>query len=598
MLKILPAHIYNLIAAGEVIKRPASVVKELLENSADAGATSITLILNDYGKTLIQVIDNGCGMTSEEASICFLSHATSKIDKVEDLQTLMTYGFRGEALASIAACSDVTLKTRREGEETGTLLHIAASNQDEAEEIACPVGCNIAVRNIFYNIPARRKFLKSDNAEYRRIMQEFTRVALTKLDADFKLIHNSKEVMLLKAGRNLKQRISDILELPAIKQLVDVGVDTTMVKIHGFISTPKTAKKSQSNQFLFVNGRFFKSPIMYRSILNGYSGLIPDGYSPAFFIYFEVKSDELDVNISPDKTEVKFENEQVIAQILEASVKEAIGKNAFAPMIDFDTEGVPPAIASSDGFYMTKGEKESFRRGGLKMPKVDYNPLFNPFDEEKNPPSPMPSPSQESGMLFDSSAEEAPMQILSLDNKSVVLASGDGGLTVLNLERAQAKIFYERYLASLVNGENKIQEALFPTTVDLSVAEYEILTSNIELLKDLGFEIRKFGKECIVVCGTPSDFSSDKFSIEECMSELAHLLENKEFIANLNVEVKKKFALEIVRHTSFKPKYSLTASDAYSILSALSKLPDSTICPTGGYCYITIPKDEIVKRML
>ena len=276
MLKVLPEHIYSLIAAGEVIQRPASVVKELMENSADAGATSIMLVVSDYGKTLIQVIDNGCGMTSEEAGLCFLSHATSKIDSVEDLQNLSTFGFRGEALASIAACADVTLKTRKRGLETGAEVHISGGKVLETTEIACPEGCNIAVRNLFFNIPARRKFLKSDSSEYRMIVSEFTRVALTRLDIEFRLISNSKEVITLPRGRNLKQRLTDLFGSAIGKQLIDLSVETTVVKVYGIIGTPQSAKKTQQNTFLFANGRYFRSPMLHKAVLKGYGNLIPE----------------------------------------------------------------------------------------------------------------------------------------------------------------------------------------------------------------------------------------------------------------------------------------------------------------------------------
>ena len=383
MLKVLPESIYSLIAAGEVIQRPSSVVKELMENSADAGATSIMLVVSDYGKTLIQVIDNGCGMDKEEASLCFLSHATSKIDSVEDLQNLSTFGFRGEALASIAACADVTMKTRKKGLETGTQVHIAGGKVLETQEIACPEGCNIAVRNLFYNIPARRKFLKSDNSEYRMIVSEFTRVALTRLDIEFRLISNSKEVITLPKGRNLKQRISDLYGSAIGKQLIDVAADTTVVKVSGIAGTPQSAKKTQQNTFLFANGRFFRSPMLHKAVLKAYGNLIPEGSTPHYFLFLEVPPQEMDVNISPSKTEIKLENEQIIFQIIEAAVKEAIGKNAFAPAIDFDTEGVPIEISTGDGFTLTPEEKKAMREGGLRPPKIDYNPLFNPFDEEK-----------------------------------------------------------------------------------------------------------------------------------------------------------------------------------------------------------------------
>ncbi len=606
MLKVLPANVYNLIAAGEVVKRPASVVKELMENSVDAGATSVTLIVSDFGKTLIQVTDNGEGMTKDEAEVCFLSHATSKIENVEDLEKLSTFGFRGEALASIAACADVTLRTRKKGESTGTELHIAASLTDRIEETACPVGCNIAVRNIFYNIPARRKFLKSDSSEYRQLLSEFMRVALTRLDIEFRLINNSKEVLALPAGKTLKQRIADSGGIAATKQLIDIHVETSVVKIHGYISEPKSAKKSQSNQFFFANGRFFRNPAFYRAVIKGYTNLIPEGYSPAYFIFFEVSQEEMDVNISPDKTEVKFENESVIFQILEAAVREAIGKNAFAPMIEFDTEDVPPEIANADGFTMSEKERNDFRNSPIRPPKISYDPLFNPFEEElrsrkggtvvRSYESSMNSP--ENGCLL----EQPPVsQIIGLGREHLAIPSEDGGITVINVARAKAKIFYCRYLATLASGRPAIQEELFPRSVSLSHADFSSLISNIEAVRELGFEIRQFGKDCIVVSGTPANFIGEKFSVEEYITELAHIIgseDNHLDIKKFSLERKEQIALGVTRHTNFAPELPLGENEARQLIGELFACKDPAICPTGGYTLTTIAAKEIKERLL
>ena len=460
MLKVLPESIYSLIAAGEVIQRPASVVKELMENSADAGATSIMLVVSDYGKTLIQVIDNGTGMDAEEASICFLSHATSKIDSVEDLQNLSTFGFRGEALASIAACADVTLKTRKKGQPTGTQVHISGGKTLETTEIACPEGCNIAVRNLFFNIPARRKFLKSDNSEYRMIVSEFTRVALTRLDIEFRLISNSKEVITLPKGRNLKQRLSDLFGSAMGKQMVDISVDTTVVKISGVVGTPQSAKKTQQNTFLFANGRYFRSPMLHKAVMKAYGNLVPEGNSPHYFIFLEVPPQEMDVNISPSKTEIKLENEQVIFQIMEAAVKEAIGKNAFAPAIDFDTEGVPLEISNGDGFTLSPEEKKIMQQGGFRPPKINYDPLFNPFEEEKKQEgsSYRNIPSNINSQLMEEPEER---RIIQIDRNLVAVADKDGGLIIFNVARARQRIFYERYLKSLTEKNYTKRQSFF-----------------------------------------------------------------------------------------------------------------------------------------
>jgi len=587
MLKVLPEHIYSLIAAGEVIQRPASVVKELMENSADAGATSIMLVVSDYGKTLIQVIDNGCGMTSEEAGLCFLSHATSKIDSVEDLQNLSTFGFRGEALASIAACADVTLKTRKRGLETGAEVHISGGKVLETTEIACPEGCNIAVRNLFFNIPARRKFLKSDSSEYRMIVSEFTRVALTRLDIEFRLISNSKEVITLPRGRNLKQRLTDLFGSAIGKQLIDISVETTVVKVYGIIGTPQSAKKTQQNTFLFANGRYFRSPMLHKAVLKGYGNLIPEGNTPHYFIFLEVPANELDVNISPSKTEIKLENEQVIFQIIEAAVKEAIGKNAFAPSIDFDTEGVPPEISTGDGFTLTPEEKKIMQRGGFKPPKIDYNPLFNPFEET---PGYKTVPSS-----INSNLEEEPQErrIVQIDKNIVLVSDGKGALLVVNIARARQRIFYERYLHSLQNHQCQIQEELFPKTVTLDHSSFATLMDNVDKVRSLGFEIRQFGKDCIVVSGTPADFKGEKFSVEETMEEIAAYIEegNQE-------ELFRKAAEDLVRHSNFSYTAVISEREAQNVIDQLFLCNTPATAPNGGYTFFRITADEIKQRML
>ena len=589
MLKVLPESIYSLIAAGEVIQRPASVVKELMENSADAGATSIMLVVSDYGKTLIQVIDNGGGMDKEEAGLCFLSHATSKIDSVEDLQNLSTFGFRGEALASIAACADVTMKTRKRGQETGTQVHISGGKTLETTEIACPEGCNIAVRNLFFNIPARRKFLKSDNSEYRMIVSEFTRVALTRLDIEFRLISNSKEVITLPKGRNLKQRITDLYGTATGKQLIDVAADTTVVKVSGITGTPQSAKKTQQNTFLFANGRFFRSPMLHKAVLKAYGNLIPEGSTPHYFLFLEVPPQEMDVNISPSKTEIKLENEQIIFQIIEAAVKEAIGKNAFAPAIDFDTEGVPIEISNGDSFTLTPEEKQAARQGGLRQPKIDYNPLFNPFEEEKQAKS-YSIPSSINGKL---SEEPEQRRILQIDKNIVTLSDGKGGLVIVNIARARQRIFYERYLKSMLGHECQIQEELFPKTVTLDHSSYTTLIDNVEKVRSLGFEIRPFGKDCIVVSGTPADFKGEKFSVEDSIEELATYIED-----GSETELFQKAAEQIIRRSNFSYTADISEREAGAVIDELFLCQDPATSPAGGYTFIRISAEEIKQKML
>ena len=412
MLQVLPQNISNLIAAGEVVSRPASVVKELVENAIDAGARSVSVTVLDAGKTLIQVIDDGCGMTPEEAVLCFERHATSKIATAEDLQRILTYGFRGEALASIAAVAEVTLRTRRPEDEVGTQVEISESKPPRVQPVAAPAGSNFAIRNLFYNVPARRKFLKSDNAELRAIIQEFLRIALIRPDVAFKLISNGKEIHNLRPATTRKKRILDIYGMNLARELVEVSVDTSLVRISGFIGNPEDARKSSGNQFFFVNGRYFRSPFFHKAVCKPYEKLVPDEYTPAYFLYLETEPERVDVNIHPAKTEVKFEDEGLVFEILTAAVREALGKNNFTPSIDFDMKGAPdiPVFTGRDD------RSGSSSGNWTKPPHIDYSPLFNPFDDVPAPPADVPvlDPAPGYGRLFEeetaAAASRAPVR--------------------------------------------------------------------------------------------------------------------------------------------------------------------------------------------
>ena len=371
-IRILPSNIANMIAAGEVVQRPSSVVKELVENAVDAGATQVTVILSDAGRTLIQVIDNGCGMTPDQAVLCFERHATSKIATADDLLDITTFGFRGEALASIAAVAEVTLKTRRAEDEVGCQVVYDDSKHVSTDEISTPAGSNFAVRNLFYNIPARRKFLKSDNVEMKHVVEEFVHVALTRSNIGFTLIHNGKNVYVLKPAKSLKFRIHDLLGSYVVSQVVDISADTSVVNVRGYVGRPDQAKKTLGNQYFFVNGRYFRSPYLHKAVMNAYENMLPQGATPAYFIYLEVDPHKLDVNISPTKTEVKFEDDSVIFQTLYACVKESLGRNSFGASIDFDTKDMAEIPAFSSDFDKFRPE--------VSMPDVSLDNEYNPFD--------------------------------------------------------------------------------------------------------------------------------------------------------------------------------------------------------------------------
>ena len=368
IIRLLPDSVANQIAAGEVIQRPASVIKELVENAVDAGAGHIDVLVTDAGKTSIQVIDDGKGMSETDARLAFERHATSKIREAADLFALRTMGFRGEALASIAAVAQVELRTCLEGEELGTSLCIAGSQVESQEKVACPKGSNFHVKNLFFNVPARRKFLKSNQTELSNILTEFERIALVNPKVSFTLHHNGTEMLNLPAV-SLKQRIMGVFGKKINQELLSVDVDTTMVKVSGFVGRPETSRKKGARQYFFVNGRYMRHPYFHKAVMDAYELLVPTGEQVSYFLYFEVEPANIDVNIHPTKTEIKFENEQAIWQILSAAVKESLGRFNAVPSIDFDTEGMPDIPAFEHSPY-----------SGVQMPKTTYNPDYNPFN--------------------------------------------------------------------------------------------------------------------------------------------------------------------------------------------------------------------------
>lgn len=611
MIKVLPSHIANLIAAGEVVQRPSSVVKELMENAVDAGATQIVLIANDSGRTLIQVIDNGVGMTREEAEICFERHATSKIEKADDLYSINTFGFRGEALASIAACSEVTLKTRKAGEETGTEVRIAENKIISTSAVSTPQGCNIAVRNIFYNIPARRKFLKSDNVEYRQIVSEFIKVAITRPDIEFKFIHNSKEIYTLPPVANLKQRITQVSGKDMAKDLIDVQADTTVVTVRGYVGRPSSAKKNQPNQYFFVNGRYFKSPLLHKAVLKAYTNLIPDGSFPSYFIFLNIEPGSMDVNIHPSKTEIKFENDIVIFEILSAAVKEAIGEGAFIPAIDFDTEGAPeiPAVPHNTKY--------------VAPPKINFDPLFNPFKEELNARKNMEfnqndfeipdfytnsssaAPTRSYFKEVESSAgffgEEPKQESVEIEERPLIQIRGKyiittvkSGLLVIDIRRAKERILYERYLSSITNAKPAIQENLFPQTMDLDHRSYTLLMEDQEKLKEIGFDIRPFGTDCIVVYGLPSTLADEQLDIKECIDNL--IADLSEVGKDFDAEFKSRLAMKMVRAGRRGGSQSISHAEAQGIIDALFACSQPDRSPSGELCMDIITLDELASR--
>ena len=476
VIHLLPDSVANQIAAGEVIQRPASVIKELVENAVDAGATTIHVVVVDAGRTSIQVIDDGKGMSETDARLSFERHATSKIAKADDLFALHTMGFRGEALASIAAVAHVELQTRREADEIGSCIRIAGSKVVSQEPVSCPVGSNFKVENLFFNVPARRKFLKSNATELSNILTAFERIVLVYPDIHFTLHHNGTEMLNLKTG-SLLQRISDVFGRQYSQDLLPVEVHTAMCSITGFISKPEGARKKSGHDYFFVNGRYMKHPYFHKAVVTAYDRLIPEGMQVPYFLYFEVNPNDIDVNIHPTKTEIKFENEQAIWQILTAAVRDALGKFCEVPAIDFDTQGSPDIPLYDPARQVAP-------------PQPHYNPDYNPFKSSSHSSSweslyegleksPSSAPAPEEGEMFGPTDDtQTPETILSEKSPShyqykgkYLMTAVKSGLMIIDQHRANMRILYERYMEQMTNHTANTQKLLFPEVVQLAPSE-------------------------------------------------------------------------------------------------------------------------------
>ena len=514
IIKLLPDSIANQIAAGEVIQRPASVVKELLENSVDAGATNIQLIIKDSGKALIQSIDNGKGMSESDARMSLERHATSKISNADDLFKLNTMGFRGEALASIAAVAHMVIKTRRANRDVGTEILVEASQVRYQEICAMKIGTTISIKNLFFNVPARRKFLKSDAVEMRHIIDEFQRVTLVNPKIEFKLFHNGQQLFHL-LGSNVRQRIIGILGKGYNEKLVPVEEETDLVSITGFIGKPDAAKKSRGEQFLFVNGRYFKSSYFHSAVQKAYEGLIAQRHHPAYFIYFKVKSESIDINIHPTKTEIKFEDERSIYAILRSTIKRSLGQYHMAPSIDFNPE------TSFDILPPKRGQE-------VEKPGVHVNPEYNPFVDSSDAKQkwergntfqkPMTEGWEALYEGLEQDLQQAPvgspglkMEFEGDDNTLVrqignryILVQSDKGMFLLHQYRAHSRVLFESFEDNVMAKDQPIQQLLFPVTLELSVQDVEILSPAVQSLCYIGFEIEPFGTNAFIIRGVPA----------------------------------------------------------------------------------------------
>ena len=578
MIHILPGHITNLIAAGEVVQRPASVVKEMLENAVDAGADSIQVIIKDSGRTLIQVTDNGSGMSREEAKIAFQRHATSKIETIEDLNHLNTYGFRGEALASVAAVSEVTLRTRRESDEIGCEIKFAESSLISEREISTPKGSNFIVRNLFYNVPARRKFLKSDATEFRQIVQEFSRVAFTRPDLSLRLVHNDIEIFHLSPA-NLKKRILDIAGKEMGKELVHIHLESPIVKISGFTGKPEDSRKTPGNQYFFVNNRYFRSPYFQKAVVKAYENLIKEETIPSFFIFLEIDPERIDVNVHPSKTEVKFEDEFAIYDMLHAVVRESLGRNSLMPSIDFDTEGAPEIPAVNYNYY-------------APPPKINFDPLFNPFEETLQYKRELMEP-----FVGETARLERPT--VQVAGRYIITAI-KSGLLIINIKRARERIFYEKYLDSLNNFSTISIRTLFPKSIELDENTYNIILENAGILQSLGFDIRPkedgSPRNVVEVMGLPENISD---STDDLLALIDQLVYDLTELGNSQLEdARQKYAATLALSAALCGKDSMNNQQAQLLIDTLFACREPSFTPSGKPCSTIITLEEIDKRFI
>ena len=612
-----------MIAAGEVVQRPASVVKELMENAVDAGADQITVVLQDAGRTLIQVIDNGCGMSPDQAVLCFERHATSKLQSAEDLHNILTFGFRGEALASIAAVAEVSLKTRREEDEIGCEVVFADSQHISTEEVATARGANFCVRNLFYNVPARRKFLKSDTVEFKHVASEFIRVALTRPDIGFTLIRDGKEQYVLRPAKSLKFRIQDVLGASIANEVVDVHAETSVVTVNGYVGRPASARKALGNQYLFVNGRFFKSPYLHKAVMKAYENLIPEGATPSYFLYLDIDPQSIDVNIHPTKTEIKFEDDSVIFQIVYACIKEALGRNSFGDSIDFDREGVPDIPAFSQNF-------EEFR--AVTEPQLGVDETFNPFDNDGFPSVDSPysnsfghsgtqarqddlwgaEPEKEFvypaapgydtskyvahrddyGKLFEDKIAPG-KSVLVLQGK-YVLTTSRSGLMTINVNRAMERILYDRFLEAMSQNAHVTQTSLFPVTVQVGVENMCLFEEHSQMLAALGFDIAPFGVDTIVVNGVPEGYSVEAGKIQTMIGDLLLILaEDYNALPEMMIA---NMASKFARLGSHSADQLTNPAEAQRLIDSLFACENPEYTSSGRRIVSIIPVEEIDKK--
>ncbi|MFM2392602.1 MAG: mismatch repair endonuclease MutL [Bacteroidota bacterium] len=598
IIQLLPENIANQIAAGEVIQRPASVIKELVENSIDALASEITIIIKDAGKTLIQVIDNGIGMSDLDARMCFERHATSKIKIADDLFNITTKGFRGEALASIAAIAHVELITKKEQNELGTRILIHGSKIEKQEYIQAATGTKFSVKNLFYNIPARRKFLKSDPVELRHLLEEIHRIALAHPDVVFKVFHNNNEVYHLTAG-TLKQRIIGIFGKQFNEKLLPISEETDTIKIEGFVLKADAAKKNAGEQYFFVNNRFIKSAYLNHAVKMGFDQLIQQDHFPGYFIYLEVNPATIDINVHPTKTEIKFDEEKLIYNYIRVSVKHALGKYLIAPTLDFDTDtNYFNSLQGGNKTEDTLPSSINYKKNLSETEKLEKENL-NSWDEIYKAISPSKDKNEEtieSDIKIDGIFQKSnttmfirePYQV----HNSYILSHVKNGFMLIDQQYAHERILYEENLRSLQGNNRAVQRELFAQTAEYDGARSAIINSILPKLNALGFEIGEFGKNTFVIHGIPAGMDSGTNSIELLNDIIDNYNENMEFQLGIDLNIARSFA----QAAALKRGKQISVEDMRKIIDQLFACESPFTSPSGHKTFIQYTMDEIKKQ--
>ncbi len=585
IIKLLPDSIANQIAAGEVIQRPASIVKELMENALDAGADEIQVIVKDAGKSLVQVVDNGMGMSETDARMSFERHATSKIRSADDLFAIRSMGFRGEALASVAAVAQIELKTRQAAEKMGTRITIEGSVVNTQEPCQTNPGTNLSVRNLFFNVPARRKFLKSDPVEFKHIMDEFSRIALAQHEIAFSLYHNDSEVVILPKS-NTRQRIVHLLGKKYNEQLVPVSEETDYVGITGFVGKPDAVKKTRGDQFLFVNRRFIKSPYLHHAVRAAYEQMIPEDAHPLYVIHLEVDPARIDINVHPTKQEIKFEDERLIYNYLRVSIRHALGKYSVTPSLDFEQEsaftGIPVSEQTASAEHPHAGRVPGNEKENVRHWQLLYEGLSPSVDTSTS----------QTGLIPDEDdSNKAPLETLQVHGMFVV-AQMKSGMLVVDQQAAHQRILYERYLSAMEHGSGGTQKMLFPETVELSPADATVFTAILPEVNKTGFDVQEFGGDTFVIHGVP-ELLKDQNPVELLHRMITQYTDETGDSPGIQERVARAMSLT----SALKHGVNMSPQERVHLIEMLFACENPYTSPSGRRCFVILTPEELISRL-